>query len=118
MILRPVMIAAVAATCSFILPSAVSGVIAADASAASHEFTVTLSNMSYGKIPSGLKVGDTLIFVNQDTVPHSVTARDHSFDVRIDPKKSGRVVLQKAGKIQIYCIYHPMMTGALTVADS
>lgn len=88
---------------------------AADAAPAGRQFTVTMANMSFGKIPKDLKVGDTLTFVNQDTVPHSVTARNHSFDVRIDPKKSRRLVLKSAGKIAIYCIYHPMMSGSLTV---
>src|SRR3569623_372532 len=53
--------------------------------AAGQTYTVTMANMSYGTIPSGLKVGDTVIWVNRDTVLHTATARDHSFDLRIAP---------------------------------
>jgi hypothetical protein len=28
---------------------------------AAHQFTVTMANMSYGRLPTGVKVGDTII---------------------------------------------------------
>ena len=80
------------------------------------EVTVKMANMSYGRIPTDLKVGDTIVWVNGDTVPHSVTARDKSFDLRLQPKQSAKLKLSKAGTIQIICIYHPTMRGALKVA--
>ena len=80
------------------------------------EYTVMMSNMSFGAIPSGLKVGDTITWVNNDTVIHSVTARDHSFDLRINPRQSAKLTLMTAGKIPIYCLFHPNMRGSLTVA--
>ena len=78
--------------------------------------TVTINAMSYGQLPADLKVGDTITWVNRDTVPHTVTARDHSFDLRLQPGRSGRVLLRKAGNIPFYCLYHTMMRGALNVA--
>ena len=99
----------------------VTAIIAASASgsaaAAGHEYTVTLANMAFGQIPSGLKVGDSLVFVNKDSVPHTVTARDHSFDLRIGPGQRGRVSLTKAGSYQIYCILHAPMRGSFTVGS-
>lgn len=86
------------------------------AGAAGREFSVAMANMKYGAIPGGLKVGDTLVFVNRDSVPHTVTARDHSFDVRIGPRQRGRVTLSKAGTFQIYCILHSPMRGTISVA--
>ena len=81
-----------------------------------HETTVVMSNMDYGAIPPGLKVGDTITWVNNDTVIHSVTARDHSFDLRLNPRQSAKLTLTTAGKIPIYCLFHPNMRGTLTVA--
>jgi plastocyanin len=72
--------------------------------------------MAYGKLPAALKVGDTITFVNNDTVPHTVTARDHSFDLRLAPRKSDTLTLKKAGSFPFYCIYHVAMRGTLTVA--
>jgi plastocyanin len=82
------------------------------------EFTVQMDNMSFGRLPQGAKVGDTIIWVNNDTVQHTVTARDGSFDVRLQPGKRGRSVLSKGGNIAIYCIFHPMMRATLRVAAS
>lgn len=80
------------------------------------DYTVVMSNMDYGATPSGLKVGDTITWVNHDTVIHSVTARDHSFDLRLNPGQSGKLTLMQAGKIPFYCLFHPTMRGTLTVA--
>jgi plastocyanin len=67
-------------------------------------------------MPPGLKVGDTIVWVNRDTVIHSVTARDHSFDLRLNPGQSGKMTLTTAGHIAFYCLFHPNMRGSMTVA--
>ena len=82
------------------------------------EFTVLMDNMVFGSVPSGARVGDTIVWVNNDTVQHTATARDGSFDVRLQPGKRARTVLGKAGNLAIYCIYHPMMRTTLRVAAS
>ena len=88
-----------------------------NAAGAGHEYVVPLANMAFGAIPSGLKIGDSLVFVNKDSVPHTVTARDHSFDLRIGPGQRGRINLTKAGNYQIYCILHAPMRGSFTVGS-
>jgi len=80
------------------------------------DHVINVSNMSFGQIPSGLKVGDTVTWVNNDTVQHTITARDHSFDVRIAPGQSERMTLQKDGTFPFYCLYHSTMRGVLSVA--
>ena len=86
------------------------------AASAGQQYVVSIANMAYGPMPSGLKAGDSIVFVNKDSVPHTVTARDHSFDLRIGPGQRGRLSLTKAGTFQIYCIFHAPMRGTLTVA--
>lgn len=96
---------------------ALTGAIPAATQAASGaDPVVTISNMSFGRMPAGLKVGDSVMFVNRDSVPHTVTARDHSFDLRIGPGQRGRLNLTKAGTFPIYCILHAPMRATLTVA--
>jgi plastocyanin len=75
-----------------------------------------MANMKYGRIPAGLKVGDTIVWVNRDTVPHTATARDKSFDLRVNPGRSARMTLKKAGSVPFYCILHPAMRGTIAVA--
>jgi len=89
---------------------------AAARSPALQKYTVVMANMSFGKLPRGVKVGDTIIWVNRDTVPHTATARDKSFDVRVQQGQSVSMVVKKAGNIAFYCIYHPAMRGTFTVA--
>jgi plastocyanin len=89
---------------------------AASAAGGAERYTVEISQMRYGSLPSNLKVGDSLVWVNKDTVPHTVTAKDHSFDLHIDPGKQATLTLAKAGSIAIYCIFHPTMRGTLKVA--
>jgi plastocyanin len=78
--------------------------------------TVHINGADYGKLPTGLKVGDTINWVNDDTVAHTVTARDHSFDLHLNPGQSAKLTLQKDGQIPIFCIYHSTMRGVLTAA--
>lgn len=90
---------------------------AAPALAAPREFTVTMANMSYSGLPKDAKVGDTIIWANRDTVSHTATARDKSFDARVSAGKTQKTTLQKAGTIAISCIYHPQMRGTLKVGE-
>ena len=92
------------------------GSAAIGAAPAGHEYSVAIANMAYGAVPSGLKVGDSIVWVNKDSVPHTVTSRDHSFDLRIGPGQRGRLNLTKAGTFQVYCIYHAPMRATLSVS--
>lgn len=105
---------ALAATALIITPAALAQ--SADQSKG-HEYKVVMANMDYGPTPSGLKVGDTITWVNNDTVMHSVTAKDHSFDLRLNPGQSAQLTLSKAGRIPFYCLFHPNMSGTLNVAE-
>lgn len=78
-------------------------------------YVVTMTNMSFGGLPAEAKVGDTIIWNNNDTVQHSATARDGSFDYRLQPGQKARTVLKKAGTLRIDCIYHPTMRGRMKV---
>ena len=80
------------------------------------QFTVVMDNMNFGSVPQDARVGDVIIWDNRDTVQHTATARDGSFDVRLQPGKKGRTVLRRAGDLAIYCIYHPMMRATLKIA--
>ena len=103
---------------SLIIALAVSAAVpSALGAAAGKQVVVTMANMKFGTVPAGLKVGDSILFVNKDSVPHTVTARDHSFDLRIGPGQRGRLNLTKAGTYQIYCILHAPMRGTLTVGS-
>ena len=77
---------------------------------------IAIAGMRFGPSPAGLRVGSTILFVNRDIVAHTATARDHSFDVVVQPGQSARVALRHAGNIAFYCRFHPTMQGMLAVA--
>jgi plastocyanin len=101
---------------AFVLAAAVPA--SAQEGSGPREFTVVMDNMVFGSVPTGARVGDTIVWVNNDTVQHTATARDGSFDVRLQPGKRAKTVLAKAGSLAIYCIYHPMMRTTLRVASA
>lgn len=77
---------------------------------------IRIAQMAFAAAPAGLRVGDTIEWVNGDLFEHTVTARNGAFDLDIKPSKSARVVLKASGAIEVYCRFHPGMTGRLTVA--
>lgn len=83
---------------------------------AARTYTVTIADMKFGAVPAGLRVGDTIRWINRDIFRHSATAADHSFDVDLVAGKSGGTLLRRAGTIAVTCKYHPGMKIRLTVA--
>jgi plastocyanin len=99
-----------------LLALAGAAIVAGPTCAAPKVYTVTLQQMAFGPVPSGLRVGDTVEWVNNDIFLHSATAKDKSFDVELKPKTRVRMVLKRAGTFAFFCRYHPGMTSRLVVA--
>lgn len=67
-------------------------------------------------VPEKLDVrpGDTIVWVNLDVVPHTVTARDKSWDSgNMDFEAEWSMTATAAMSGSYYCRYHPSMKGAL-----
>lgn len=95
----------------------VAGALAPAAAAPSRKaHTILIDKMAFGPIPAGLRVGDTVEWVNNDIFVHSATAQDKSFDIELKPRARARMVLKKAGQMPFSCRYHPGMKGRLDVA--
>lgn len=85
-------------------------------SAKSKSHTISIGDMKY--LPGTLIVnaGDTVVWKNDDVVPHTATARNKSFDSGgIDPGGSWSYVAKKKGTYLYYCDYHLNMKGKLIV---
>ena len=98
------------------------------------ESTTTVSIIPGAAVPTNEKfyepnsvettVGSMLTWVNEDTVPHTVTSGsventkpkpDGSFDSGIiNPGNSFPFVIDKTGEYLYYCMIHPWMTGKVT----
>ncbi|MGZ3687861.1 MAG: cupredoxin domain-containing protein [Bdellovibrionota bacterium] len=78
----------------------------------------TLGSSAFGD-PQTVEVGQTVNWVNQDTIAHTVTADDDSFDSgSISPGASFSRSFNLIGPIHYHCNIHPSMTGMLTVTGN
>ena len=76
---------------------------------------ISMDNLEISPTEVAAKVGDTIEWVNKDAFAHTATARNGDWDVMLPPKKSGSLVLKKAGTIDYYCRFHPNMKATLKV---
>jgi len=77
---------------------------------------VAIENMQF--MPATLQVrrGERIVWSNRDLVPHTVTARDGSFDSHaIAPGGTWSVVATRTGALDYACLYHPTMVAHLDV---
>ena len=77
-------------------------------------FRVTIDKLDFSPKEFNAKVGDTVEWVNNDIFAHTATVRG-DWDVMIGPKKSGSLVLMKAGDVEYYCRFHPNMKGRIAI---
>lgn len=93
------------------------GLTAAPAGAkpVAHTVTVVVDKLAFGAIPTKLRVGDSVLWVNRDMFRHSATANRH-FDVDLPAGARRRMLLTRAGTFSFTCKYHPGMKGTLKVS--
>ena len=89
---------------------------AAGSAGASAAYSVDTNDFLF--VPASITVpaGSTVVFKNSDTVAHTVTASDGSFDSKnMDPKATWSHVFAKAGTYAYVCAYHAFMKGTVVV---
>src|SRR2546423_11503733 len=96
----------------YAFPASVS--LSATAEGATH--TVVMEGVAFKPEALTVKPGDTVVWVNKDLFPHTVTAQDRSFDSReIAADKSWQLAAKKSGTFPYVCTLHPTMKGTLVV---
>jgi plastocyanin len=84
------------------------------APAESHK--VAIDSIRYQPESLTLKVGESVVWTNQDPFPHTVTSAPGGFDSHaIEPGHSWTYTATKAGDVSYTCTFHPMMKGRLRV---
>ena len=77
--------------------------------------TVTIDGLVYSPDTLTVNRGDTIVWVNKDPFPHTVTAKG-AFDSRgIAVGKSWKYVAKKPGEYSYICTLHPNMQGRFVV---
>ena len=88
-----------------------SGVIAA----APVTHTVVIEGVKYTPEALTVKGGETVVWVNKDPFPHTVTAKGAFDSHDIAGGKSWKYTARKAGEYAYICTLHPNMKGTLKV---
>lgn len=87
---------------------------AAPPAAKSH--TVEMKDMKFAPARIEVAVGDTVVWRNDDMVPHTATADGKGWDSgAIQAGKSWMLVVRKKGSVPYHCAYHPTMKGEIVV---
>ena len=84
--------------------------------AASSGPAVDIKDFAFGPASLTVSSGDTVIWTNNDTVAHTVTASDGSFDSgTISPGDTFTFTFSTAGSFDYVCSFHPNMMGTIVV---
>lgn len=78
--------------------------------------TVNISGFAFVPQTLTVAIGTEVVWVNNDSVPHTVTSRDNVFDSGNLPRgASFRYTFNQIGTFDYYCTIHPSMTGKIVV---
>ena len=77
--------------------------------------TVVMDGVKYEPEQLTVKRGETVIWVNKDPFPHTVTAEGLFDSHDIPAGKSWKYTPRKAGEYAYICTLHPTMKGTLKV---
>lgn len=75
--------------------------------------TLTIQDRTFSALT--VKAGDAISIVNADSVDHTVTADDGSFDVAAPASSTATLTITKAGTYAIHCKIHSTMHGTIVV---
>jgi plastocyanin len=90
-----------------------SGLAHAAAKAPTH--TVVIEGVQFSPITVEAKVGDTVIWVNKDPFPHTVTSPGRFDSGTIKAGRSWRFRVKTKGTFAYICTLHPTMKATLVV---
>jgi plastocyanin len=77
---------------------------------------VTIAGFAFAPPTVTVEVGDTVTWTNQDSVAHTATATDGSWDTGdIAQGASASITFSTAGTFTYLCTPHPTMTGTVVV---
>jgi plastocyanin len=72
---------------------------------------VRINDLVFEPAAVTVTTGDTIEWINDDFIDHTVTTRGRGFDVTIPAGGTRRLTLEKTGTYDYYCRFHPGMTG-------
>jgi plastocyanin len=98
----------------------VTSAVALAAPALAGEVEVTQRDKNFLPQQVSLKVGDTIVFKNEDPIIHNMFSRSEPNDFNLKLQKPGedmRQTFQAPGEVLVRCAIHPKMKLLVTVEE-
>ena len=77
------------------------------------EHAVAIRAMQFDPAQVDVRVGDTIVWTNEDIVPHTATATGTFDSQQLSSKQQWRYTVDTAGDIAYTCTFHPTMHGMI-----
>ena len=81
---------------------------------------ISIGNFTFAPANLEVPAGTSILWVNEDDVPHTVTGTDKDSPVRSPALDTGdryATVLTEPGTYRYFCSLHPHMTGVVVVSS-
>ena len=78
--------------------------------------TVRIEGMKFHPDHLQVRPGDTVVWINGDIVPHTVTAQEQGIESgAIAANARWSITLKQAGDVSYICRFHPLMKAVVSV---
>ncbi len=79
---------------------------------------VKIDNFTFGPQKLTVKVGDTVTWVNEDDIPHTVVSTGHFRSKALDTEDKYSFTFTAPGTFEYFCGLHPHMQGEIVVESA
>ncbi len=83
------------------------------------EHIIEIHKMKFQTKLLGVKIGDTVTWINKDIVPHTATAKDKSWDTgQLKKGESFTLTITDQTSLDYFCFYHRQMKAKLVLTTN
>jgi len=79
------------------------------------DVSVKIDNFTFGPQRLSVKLGDTVVWTNEDDIPHTVVSISRFRSAALDTGDKFSFTFTKAGTYEYFCGLHPQMQGTIVV---
>jgi len=95
---------------------AAAALVLSTALSAAEPVTIDIAKFAFGPKEITVAPGTTVVWINHDETPHTVSATDHRFVSKaLDTDDRYEHTFADEGDIPYFCTVHPFMTGVVHV---
>ena len=90
--------------------------VLASRAAAQTTHTIQIQNFAFAPAAITIAAGDTVVFTNLDSAPHTASADGGVWDTgRLDQGGSVSITFSSPASFTYFCAFHPNMRGSITI---